>query len=155
MLIKCLWSREYVPFCYTWGAWDPEKGHSVPKWPADRRSKTRTPASHFEPVGVSTAVNRTLNFVRTTTWRFYWFLECLHWMLWSWGWGFNAFDLPWTLGAGKHFYKTELGRSSQPERMQRGSLGYKLGNFMLAYLQDGACQGDGEPVPVLLERWPC
>lgn len=46
-------------------------------------------------------------------------------------------------GAGNHFCLTDLGRSSQPGRTQRGSLGYKSSNFMLAYLQDGACQGGG------------
>lgn len=56
------------------------------------------------------------------------------------------------LGSWQTLLNTDLGRRSQPEIMRRGSLGYKLGHFMLAYLQDGACQGDGEPVPVVPEK---
>lgn len=69
----------------------------------------------------------------------------------EWGRRFNALDLHWTLGARSHWYKTDLGRHSQPEIVWQGSPGYKWGNFMLARLQDRACQGGGEPVPVVPE----
>lgn len=45
--------------------------------------------------------------------------------------------------------ETDFGRSSQPKSVQRGSLGDKLGNFMLASSQDGACQGEAREVALL------